>query len=571
MKHRPRPEEQDDLLRRRLVDLIDMRPELVKLAELIDWEFFETEWAGFFPSSKGRPATSPRLVAGHMYLQHAYRLSDEAVIASWVDSPYFQHFIGETFFQHRPPIDPSSLVRWRKRIGEDGVEWLLTKTIEAGRKSGAVNDGSLSRVAVDTTVMEKNIAHPTDARLYEKARRRLVALAVEAWIELRQTYNRLAPPLAAHVGRYAHARQFRRMRKTLGKLKGYMGRVMRDLRRHLDEIPEGALRARVLDALALVSRLLHQGPKSRGKIYALHEPEVDCISKGKARVRYEFGTKVSLATTIDEGFVVGTRAFPGNPYDGHTLAEALEQVEVLTEQKPSLAVVDRGCRGQSRGSFGKFCGAATCDTIRQLRAGRPAFHRGGPAGRVDADATNGLMLSCWIVSSKLCVELQGVQKFGKARSGNITPDRDRAMIAVGPAVLSPSSFVGKRISARGTRPDPSAKVSERLCQEVHGPAKSECCAGSVQAKSCPRNQFYTTFSRRYEPPSGAAFCVLPHGSTIGQQTGQNYVQDQGDSRPAGSETRENCNGARSIGTEADLQLGQRLRRDLVPHRIEQSV
>ncbi|MDE3123754.1 MAG: IS5 family transposase [Paracoccaceae bacterium] len=345
MKHRPRPEEQDDLLRPRLVDMIDMRHELVKLAELIDWEFFETEWAGFFPSSKGRPATSPRLVAGLMYLQHAHRLSDEAVVARWVENPYFQHFTGETFFQHHPPIDPSSLVRWRKRIGEEGVEWLLTKTIEAGRKSGTVDDGSLSRVAVDTTVMEKNIAHPTDARLYEKARHHLVALAVEAGIELRQTYNRLAPPLAVQVGRYAHARQFRRMRKALKKLKGYTGRVMRDLRRHLDEIPDGALRTRVLDTLWLVSRLLHQGPKSRGKIYALHEPEVDCISKGKARVRYEFGTKVSIATTIDEGFVVGMRALPGNPYDGHTLAEALEQVEILTEQKPALAVVDRGYRG----------------------------------------------------------------------------------------------------------------------------------------------------------------------------------------------------------------------------------
>lgn len=95
----------------------------------------------------------------------------------------------------------------------------------------------------------------------------------------------------------------------------------------------------------LVSRLLHQAPRGGDKIYALHEPDVDCISKGKARVRYEFGTKVSIATTIDEGFVVGMRALPGNPYDGHTLAEALEQVEILTDQRPALAVVDRGYRG----------------------------------------------------------------------------------------------------------------------------------------------------------------------------------------------------------------------------------
>jgi IS5 family transposase len=99
----------------------------------------------------------------------------------------------------------------------------------------------------------------------------------------------------------------------------------------------------------LVSQLLHQQPKGSDKIYALHEPEVDCISKGKARVRYEFGCKVSIATTVDEGFVVGMRSFAGNPYDGHTLRPALEQVEVLTDQRPDLAVVDRGYRGHGEG------------------------------------------------------------------------------------------------------------------------------------------------------------------------------------------------------------------------------
>lgn len=285
MKHRPRAPEQDDLLRPRLVDLIDMRHELVKLAALIDWAFFEREWAGFFPSTTGRPATSPRLVAGLLYLQHAFRLSDEAVVARWIENPYHQHFTGETFFQHRPPIDATSLIRWRKRIGEEGVEWLLTKTIEAARSSGAIDDASLQRVAVDTTVMEKTIAHPTDARLYERARAQLTALAQEAGVELRQSYARLAPRLALQVGRYAHAKQFRRMRNALRKLKGYTGRIMRDLRRNLDDIPTGALRDRIITKLALVSQLLHQEPRGSNKIYALHEPQVDCISKGKARVR----------------------------------------------------------------------------------------------------------------------------------------------------------------------------------------------------------------------------------------------------------------------------------------------
>ena len=105
--------EQDDLLRARLVETIDMRNELVKLAALIDWEVFEREWAGLFASPVGRPATPTRLVAGLFYLQHAFRLSDEAVVARWAENPYWQHFCGETFFQHRLPIDASSMTRRR--------------------------------------------------------------------------------------------------------------------------------------------------------------------------------------------------------------------------------------------------------------------------------------------------------------------------------------------------------------------------------------------------------------------------------------------------------------------------
>lgn len=345
MKHRPRPEGQDDLLRPRLVGIIDQRHELVKLAALIDWGVFEREWAGFFPPHKGRLATEPRLVAGLLYLQHAYRLSDEAVVARWVENPYYQHFTGETFFQHRLPIDPSSLTRWRKRISEEGAEWMLTQTIQAGQKSGVIDEGSAKRVAVDTTVMEKNIAYPTDSRLYERAREQLVVVAQEARVDLRQSYARLAPGLALQVGRYAHAKQFKRMRKALKKRKVYTGRVMCDLRRHLDDIPEGGRRKRIIAKLALVSQLLHQQPKGSDKLYTLHEPEVDCISKGTARVRYEFGCKVSVATTLDEGFVVGMRSFPGKPNDGHTLRPALEQMATLTDQHPDLAVVDRGYRG----------------------------------------------------------------------------------------------------------------------------------------------------------------------------------------------------------------------------------
>lgn len=376
MKAKPRESEQDDLLRPRLTDMIDMRHELVRLEALIDWDFFETEWAGFFPSHTGRPAASPRLVAGLMYLQHAHGFSDEAIVARWVENPYFQHFCGETFFQHRPPIDPSSLTRWRKRIGEEGVEWLLTKTIEAGCAAGAIDQRSAEKVIVDTTVMEKDITYPTDTRLYERARARLVTLAQDLGIGLRQSYARLGPRLAAQVGRYAHARQFKRMRKGLRTLKGYTGRVMRDIKRQLDSISDPDQRAHAEAEVALVDRLLRQKPKDKGKLYALHEPQVDCISKGKAHKRYEFGCKVSVATTHKEGFVVGMRSLPGNPYDGHTLREALEQVAILTDTRPRRAFVDRGYRGHNAERTAVYISgqrrAMTTALKRELRR-RPAI------------------------------------------------------------------------------------------------------------------------------------------------------------------------------------------------------
>jgi IS5 family transposase len=366
MKPRKPPVVQDDLLRARLVEMIDMRHELVKLGTLIDWDVFEREWAGFFPSHTGRPATFSRLIAGLLYLQHAYALSDEAVVARWSENPYWQHFCGETFFQHRLPIDPSSMTRWRQRIGEEGVEWLLTQTIKAGKRAGALKGNDLKRVTVDTTVMEKNIAHPTDARLYEAARRKLVGLAREAGIGLRQNYNRLAPRLAGQVGRYAHARQFKRMHKALRRLKGYTGRVLRDIERQLGKVPDEALKARLVEMIALVNRLLAQKPKDKKKLYSLHEPTVDCISKGKAHKRYEFGTKVSVATTNRGGFVVGMRAIPGNPYDGHTLGEALEQVEILTDQQPEMAFVDRGYRGHGVENVKVFISGAKRDVTRSI-------------------------------------------------------------------------------------------------------------------------------------------------------------------------------------------------------------
>jgi IS5 family transposase len=192
--------------------------------------------------------------------------------------------------------------------------------------------------------MPKAIAHPTDSRLLEKSRQHLVKLADEQGLALRQNYNRQGPRMAAQIGRYAHAKQFRRMKKMVKTLKTRVGRVHREIGRQLDRLPEQG-KAKAQDLLHRVGRILTQKPKDKNKLYALHAPEVECVSKGKARTPYEFGVKVTIATTLKEGLVVGCSSMPGNPYDGHTLAETIEQVSILADQKPRTAIVDKGYQG----------------------------------------------------------------------------------------------------------------------------------------------------------------------------------------------------------------------------------
>ena len=334
----------EELFRPRLDELLKMSHPLIRLSHLIPWQVIERHFSTHFVSTRGRPALPPRMIAGLLYLQHANAASDEAVVTTWLENPYWQYFCGETYLQTEFPIDPSSLTRWRKRIGEEGVELLLSLTIEAARQAGLIKKSSVDKVIVDTTVMPKAIAHPTDSNLLETSREHLVKLAHVHGMTLRQNYNREAPRLAAQIGRYAHAKQYQRMHRAIKTLKTRVGRVYREVSQQIGRVPEH-LQHQAQDLLDRVHRILTQKTKDKNKLYALHAPEAECISKGKARTPYEFGVKVTLATTLKEGLVVGCRSMPGNPYDGHTLAQTLEQVGILTNHTPKTAIVDKGYRG----------------------------------------------------------------------------------------------------------------------------------------------------------------------------------------------------------------------------------
>lgn len=348
---------EQDLFRSRLDQMIDMTHELVRLAQRIDWRFLEERFGEVYKDGGGLPPLPTRLMAGLAILKHTFNLSDEAVCARYLDSPYWQYFCGEEFFQHRLPFDRSSMTRWRQRMGEKRIKALLQESLSVAIKTGAMKPGDTRQVIVDTTVQPKNVMFPTDAKLIHRARERLVRLARKAGLDLRQTYVRVGKFALIQHQRYAHAKQFKRAGKALRKLKTYLGRTVRDIERQI--AGDEQLRAIFLWPLYQAKTVLEQKQRQRGrKIYSLHADEVECIGKGKAHRPYEFGVKVSVATTLHRSkggqFALHAMALPGNPYDGHTLETVIPDMEQTIGNELSRILADAGYRGHNAPESHKF-------------------------------------------------------------------------------------------------------------------------------------------------------------------------------------------------------------------------
>lgn len=356
---------QPDLFRPRLLDIVNPAHPLVRLADAVDWAAFEKSLAPCFSGQAGRTAKPIRLMVGLQYLKFAFDCSDEAVVAEWVENPYWQYFCGATFFEHTPPIDSSSLTRWRGHLQEAGVEEMLAETIRAGLRGGLIKPAELTRVNVDTTVQEKNVRFPTDARLLDRSRERLVKRARSKGLVLRQTFARVGKRALRQQSAYAAARQFKRARREEKKLRTYLGRVVRDIERKCNDKYNG-ITGELTTELEKARRLLAQKKTDSHKLYSLHEPQVECIAKGKAHKRYEFGCKASLVTAAKTNWILGARAVHGSPYDGHTLAAALAQAARLTGAKIKQAVCDLGYRGHDAAD-----GACDVQIVKRRRKGLP--------------------------------------------------------------------------------------------------------------------------------------------------------------------------------------------------------
>lgn len=290
------------------------------LVNMIDWSRFD-EADGRFYTQKGRPDLPTRLMAGLHLLKHMEGLLDEAVYRRWVENPYFQYFCGEQFFRHKLVLDRSSMTCWRDRIGAEKLELLLAETLAVAVRTQAVSERAMERVTVDTTVQTKAVAHPTDSHPLMRGIERLNALAKKHDIKLRQSFLRVGRQAKREVSRLIHGRGHKQAMRWVRKLRTWLGRLDRDICRKIAD--DKVLEAALADTRQKVARILAQETGDDHKLYAFHAPEVECIAKGKARTRYEFGVKTSIAETnartAGGQFIVGMQALPGGPYDGHTL------------------------------------------------------------------------------------------------------------------------------------------------------------------------------------------------------------------------------------------------------------
>ena len=322
-----------------LNEIINMEHPLVILASRMDWASLEEVFGKLYVPHHGRPGLPTRLMVGLHYLKYAFNHSDESAVETFLENPYWQYFCGQEYFVHDLPLDPSSMTRWRKRLNKNDSEALLKETIQTALRMNVMKPKEVSRVNVDTTVQEKAVAYLTDARNYNKGRKLLVKIAKKRGIELRQSYVRLGEKLLRQQARYAYARQMKRSAKATKQLRTYLGRVIREMDSSSEKLTK-----RENEILALVKRLHAQKREDKNKVYSVHAPEVECIAKGKAHKKYEFGCKASVVSTNGTNWIVGADACHGIPYDGHTLVQAVSQVKRLTGSEVHEVYCDKGYR-----------------------------------------------------------------------------------------------------------------------------------------------------------------------------------------------------------------------------------
>ena len=319
-----------------LSDMLNQSHPLYKLADKIDWAKFDTAFKPLYCQNNGRPAKPIRLMCGLLILKHLRNLSDESVVEQWSENAYYQYFCGMQEFIPDAPCASSELVHFRKRIGEKGIELIFQESIRVNNEDD--DDEHHDTAFIDSTVQEKNITYPTDAKLHKKIVRKVLDIVHKLELPLRQSYTFVLKRIYRDQRFRNHPKNRQKALRADRKLRTIAGRLVRELKRNPGE---HSVHKELIERFEAI---LAQRRHSRQKIYSIHEPEVQCISKGKEHKKYEFGNKVCIIRSAT-GLILGAQSFR-NEYDGHTIAASLAQVERLTRRKIKILAGDRGYRGK---------------------------------------------------------------------------------------------------------------------------------------------------------------------------------------------------------------------------------
>ena len=318
-----------------LEDMLSHQHPLFQLSNKINWECFENAFSPLYCNTNGRPAHPIRLMCGLLILKHLRNVSDEMVVFQWSENAYYQYFCGGLEFMPKQPCDASELVHFRNRIGEEGMELILAESIRVNTDHD--NEDHFDTAFIDSTVQEKNITYPTDAKLHKKIIKNVLKIVHDKCLPLRQSYTRTLKGIYRSQRFRNHPKNRKKALKADRQLRTIAGRLVRELERNL----EGKKGYEKM--FELYYRVLSQNRKSKNKVYSLHEPDVVCLSKGKEHKQYEFGNKVSILRSWS-GLILGACSFR-NEYDGHTIEKTLEQTQRMTGKQVDKLAGDRGYRG----------------------------------------------------------------------------------------------------------------------------------------------------------------------------------------------------------------------------------
>jgi len=330
---------QSDLFKIALKDIVSERIDLVRLTHKIAWSEVEVHFGPLY-SSNGRPSVPTRTMVGLLMLKSMFSVADEELIPSWIQNPYWQYFCGEQYFRDTGPCDPSDLVHFRKRLGKEGSEYILKLTVQIHGKDAYEEP----QVLCDTTVQEKDITFPTDAKLYYAIIEQCWKIEKDNKIKLHQNYKFLSKAMRLKLRFAHHPKKKKEARQALKKLRSFAHKLIRQLKSSMNE-EQNSLYA---EKFILFRRVLEQKRQDSNKIYSLHEPDVYCMAKGKENKTYEFGCKASIALTKSTGIIVAATTFEKNTNDLYTIEQTLEQINYTTDKLPEELICDRGYKGKTK-------------------------------------------------------------------------------------------------------------------------------------------------------------------------------------------------------------------------------